>query len=397
MHPRVDTMKSPSPSEVVSTRENTATGYSARHLMQDLTMRLTTPFVATALFATALAACVGEYGERPCKGRSTGTCDGSGSGSDAGSGSDGDCEQINHAVTIASPADFDSLPKGCWDLYGPLTISGSQVTSLAKLGNLIGINALEIVGTGLTTLDAPEALHVYGAVTIQDNASLTNLKNLIVEKASNLLNEVVIDNNPQLASLDGLGDLTMTDGNFTVTRNAKLGSVSLFRLSQVGGALRFTDNTALTSLDVSRIELVGRVEVINNAGLTTFMGLTASQINGDVLIRGNRALTSLGTMSALTRIGGSLTIDDNDALTDITAFTTSMQYVNGTVIITNNGALAALGQISHFVQIGSLNISSNANLSSCRAREVAVCVSVPGSITILNNKSASNCSSWCGR
>lgn len=357
-------------------------------------MRLTTPFVATALFASSLAGCVGDVGERTCKARS---CSG---GSDTGSGHEGsnkDCEQVDHAVTITSPADFDTLPEGCWDLYAPLTIEGSQVTSLAKLGNLIGINALEIIGTGLTTLDSPTPLHVYGAVVIENNASLQNLKNLIVDKASNLLNEVIVDNNGALVSLDGLTDLTMTDGNFTVTRNAKLTSASLYRLTQVGGGLRISDNPVLSSLDVSRVELVGRVEVINNTQLQTFQGLTVSTIAGDVLIRGNRALTSLGTMNSLTRIDGTLTIDDNDALTDVTAFTTSMQYVNGGVIITNNNALTALGQISHFFQIGSLNISSNPNLSSCRAREVAVCVTVPGSITIQNNRSASNCNSWCGR
>ena len=389
-------MKSPSPTSTVSTHGNSSTDYSARHLIKDLIMRLTTPFAATALVATTLAGCVGDVGDRRCKGRA---CDGSGtdgSGSDH-TGSDTNCEQVTHAVSITTPSDFDTLPKGCWDLYAPLTIQGSQVTSLAKLGNLIGIDSLEIIGTGLTTLDAPKPLHVYGAILIEDNTGLTNLKNMIVDKASNLLNEVIVDNNAQLASLDGLSELTMTDGNFTVTRNPKLASASLFRLSQVGGALRITDNAALTSLDASQIELVGRVEIINNTALTSFQGLTASTIAGDVIIRGNRALTTLGTMSALSQIGGSLTIDDNDALTDITAFTTSMQYVNGTVIITNNGALTAVGQISHFLQIGALNISSNPNLSSCRAREVAVCVNVPGSITILNNKSASGCNSWCGR
>jgi hypothetical protein len=389
-------MKSPSPTSPVSTHGNSSTDYSARHLIRDLIMRLTTPFVATALVAATLdGACVGDVGDRRCKGRA---CDGSGtdgSGSDH-TGSDTNCEQVTHAVSITSPSDFDTLPKGCWDLYAPLTIQGSQVTSLAKLGDLIGIDSLEIIGTGLTTLDAPKPLHVYGAILIEDNTSLTNLKNMIVEKASNLLNEVIVDNNAQLASIDGLSELTMTDGNFTVTRNPKLASASLFRLTQVGGALRISDNAALTSLDASRVELVGRVEIINDTALTSFQGLTASTISGDVILRGNRALTSLGTMSSLSQIGGSVTIDDNDALTDIAAFTTSMQYVNGSVIITNNGALTGLGQISHFFQIGALNISSNPNLSFCRAREVAVCVNVPGAITIQNNKSASGCNSWCG-
>src|SRR5678816_1114579 len=96
---------------------------------------------------------------RECAGRSE--CDGSG---DDDPPVEPECdkpEKVMHSVFIRSAADFDALPEGCWDLYGKLSIEGSQITSLKKLGQLIGIDELEIASTGLTTLDAAVPLHVY--------------------------------------------------------------------------------------------------------------------------------------------------------------------------------------------------------------------------------------------
>ena len=70
---------------------------------------------------------------------------------------------------------------------------------------------------------------------------------------------------------------------------------------------------AFVLLPLARLDTVNRIEISSNTALTSIAGLTATSINGDVLVRGNRALTSLGTMSSLTQITGNLTIDDNDA------------------------------------------------------------------------------------
>ncbi len=352
-------------------------------------MRFT--ILTLSLITTASAACVGDVGGG---GAGRGRHDGSGSGSDPESGT---CEEIETAISIRSASDFDDLPKGCWDLYAPLTIQGSEITSLAKLGQLKGVNELTLVGTKLTTLDAPKTLKVYGPVTVSGNSQLRDLKNLVVERADNIALDVTVDDNAVLVSLDGLAEIERLDGDLTITANPKLGAASLRRLTRVDGAVRITDNALLATLDLANVATIGRVEISDNVALTSISGLGATSIKGDLVLRGNRALTALGTMSSLSRIEGSLTIDGNTALGNIAAFTTSMQYITGALTISNNGALTDLGQVSHLLGIGTISITNNPNLSFCRAREVDLCVNSHGSVTIQNNRQASNCNSWCGR
>jgi hypothetical protein len=349
-------------------------------------MTPTTPTLAVLLgMATLSTACLGNVGGGDSeRGRGGGSADGS-------------CEELEQDVTIRSASDLDDLPKGCWDLFAKLTVQGSEITSLAKLGQLKGVDELEIIGTNLTSLDAPKELKVWGAVTIAGNSKLRDLDNLEIERASNLTMELTIDDNEALASVGDLRLLTHIDGDLTITSNPALTGVELRALKRIDGAVRVTDNAKLATLDLSKLATVGRVEVMNNAVLGTLSGMAATTIKGDYLVRGNKALRTLGQMSTLATIEGNLTIDDNDQLATIGAFTNSMQYVVGMVTVTNNAALTELGQIARFRGIGALTITDNQNLSFCRAREVAVCVTTQGSITVQNNKVGNNCTSWCGQ
>lgn len=345
-------------------------------------------FVASFVAATS-AACVGNVG---------------GAGSGRGHGSDDPTpetcdkvEEVTTAVTIRSNADFDKVPDGCWDLYAPLTIEGSEITSLAKLGNLQGANELHLSGTSLKALDTLKPLKVYGALSITNNDQLTDLKNLSLEWVDNVPLSITIDDNAVLATLDGVADVTRADGNIAITSNPKLASAALHKLDRVDGSIKVTDNAALTTLDLSALTTVAGIEVSRNQTLTTLSGLGATAIHGSMIVRANPALTTMGSMSSLSRIEGDLIVDDNDALTNISAFTASMQYVTGALSITNNQALGDLGQISHLTGIGTITITNNVNLSFCRAQEVDHCVPTHGTVLINNNKSASNCNCWCGR
>ena len=347
---------------------------------------------ATALASIlcfTLAACVSEVGGGAAdRGRNAGSGDGSGSGA---------CEEITTAISIRSAADFDELPTGCWDLYAPLTIQGSAITSLNKLGDLVGVDSLEIIGTGLASIDTAKPLKVYGPVTIAGNGSLRDLKNMIVERADNIDLGIAIEDNTALASVDGLVDVTRIDGDLVVIGNPALASLSLKRLKQIDGAVRVRNNGALAAVDLSGAATVHRLELSNNANLTTFAGLAATTLAGDLVIRTNPRLTTLGAMGSLTRIEGSVTIDDNDALVDIGAFTTSMQVLTGSLTVSNNAALTGLGQISRFQGIASATITSNPSLSICRAQEVDHCVGSIGTVTISNNRQDEGCQCWCNR
>ncbi|HWO26095.1 MAG TPA: hypothetical protein VNO30_45525 [Kofleriaceae bacterium] len=339
------------------------------------TVSLTTLTTLTALFAFAGTACVGEVG-----------------GSDAGrtrkpkttDGQDGgDCQKLEAPVTIRGAADLEKLPTGCWDLYAKLRIEGAAVTSIARLGKLTAVNDLEIVDTGLTTLDVPAAFDVWGAITITGNTKLTTLDKIRLQDADDLDTSYTIRGNAALTSLAGVAFAKNIEGELRIADNAKLSAITFDELT-AAGSVAITGNGA-TSLDLGSLQQVGRVEISNNAQLASLTGAAAPAIKGDLVLRGNRALASLGAWSGVTRIEGSLTIDDNDALTSLGGFA-GMQYVTSSVSITNNALLANIDTISHLAGIGqTVLVTGNTSLSNCRAMELDYCVA-SGTVSVYGNQ-----------
>jgi hypothetical protein len=93
-------------------------------------------------------------------------------------------------------------------------------------------------------------------------------------------------------------------------------------------------------------------------------------------------------MSALYRVTGNLTIDNNNnaALGSLAAFTTSVKFVDLSLTITNNQNLSDLGALKHLSLVGALTITNNQNLVICRALEIDRCVQHPTTAVISNNR-----------
>jgi hypothetical protein len=364
-------------------------------LIKETTMR---PTKLSALLSVTLTACLADGGGGECIGE---RCKDDGK-PDAGT-SDATCtnpQEIKTALTLRTDSDFASLPKGCWSLNATLRLEGTAITSLQKLGDLIEVNDLEIVDTGLTHLDAKKQIKVYGSLLVSGNSKLTALDNLAVKKwdgqteGGTFVVTYNVRNNPQLTALEGLRYVQKVDGDLRITDNAKLGNIELTELTTIGGALVVT-NTGAPQINLAQLTQVGRVEIGTNPALTTVRGFGATSINGDFVLRGNPQLASLGTMSSLTTILGALTIDDNDALTDLSGLTGTMQRVAGVVTISGNANLTSLGSLSHAQQINSASILNNPKLGYCRALEIDHCV--PNStVTISGNLNQNNCACWCG-
>jgi hypothetical protein len=357
-------------------------------LIKESIMRITAAFLSLPLIA-----CVGNVGDGPTRGRGSGSQEGSGSATATCE----DPEVIREDVVIDSVADFDALPKGCWDLDANLTIQNAAVTSLAKLGNLVAVNDLTLNGTGLTTLDSDPFI-VYGSVTVVGNTKLRDLENVTLERWTPPLPvQIVIDGNAELVSLDEVAKVAHVDGDLALTNNAKLAGAAFPNLITVEGSVRIANNTALATLDLGRTSSLGTLDISNNATLTTFTGPSATKLDGNLVVRGNAKLQNLGVMSSLTQVLGHVTIENNAALANISAFSTTMQYVTGVLSISGNAQLTALGNTSRLKGIGSISITNNANLDYCEAHEVEHCVEQYSSVTINGNKqqSANNCSCWC--
>jgi hypothetical protein len=307
----------------------------------------------------------------------------------------GDCEPVDHDVSVRTAADVADLPTGCWDLYGKLTVNGSAITSLAMLGDIRSANDIEIVGTGLTSFDTKSPVDVwYGEIHVASNNALHDLKNLTIHDGH--VAHVLIDSNPQLVSFE-LDGLQKIDTDLQITNNSALQTVAFQTLTEVDGAIAVDNNAALRTVGFHALGSVTELELVNNAQLTSVTGLPSSQILGDFIIRNNPVLTSLVGLSSLSRIRGTLTIDGNKALTSLGAIPASSAILEGALMITNNAALTDLGGLSHFNYIASITITGNAQLAYCPAHELLQCVTNYGQQTISNNKSGTttNCSYWC--
>lgn len=340
-------------------------------------MRKQALFSLSTVIALAGSACVGEVGGGEAgRSRKPGT-------TTAETPTSGDCKKIDGPLTIRTNADFDKLPTTCWDLYGKLRIEGAEIASVHRLGQLTAVNDLELVDTAVQLLDVEKPFDVWGSVTITGNSRLTSLDKLRVQDADDLTTAYTVRNNPLLANLGGLAYAKTVEGELRIADNAKLSAIAFDELT-AAGSVAISGNGA-TSLDLGSLQQVGRVEISNNLALATITGAAAPTIKGDLVLRGNRALTSLGAWSSVTRVEGALTIDDNDGLANLNSLA-GMQYVTGAVSITNNALIASVDPVSHLKGIGlSVLVTGNASLSNCRAIEIDYCVP-SGAVTYYSNQ-----------
>lgn len=362
-------------------------------------MRLT---IGTGLLGLSLttAACLQPVGGGDCVGERCGDMVDAGT-TVAKCADDSKVTELATNTVIRTLADFDKLPKGCWALNANLRIEGQAITSLAKLGDLIEVNDLELVDTGLVTIDSKQPFNVYGSLLLSGNTKLTSFSNLAVKRWEGSTTGGAfsvtynVRNNPLLASVDALKYVQKVDVDLRFTDNPKLAAISLDELTTVNGAIVIA-NTGAPSIGFSQLTHVARVEITGNTALTTVRGFGATSIGGDFILRGNPKLAQLGAMSSLTTISGALVVDDNDSLVDLAGLTGTMQRVSGAVTITGNATLTGLGSLSHATAIGAGSITNNAALTYCKAIEVDHCV--PNStVTISGNmNTTTNCTCWCG-
>lgn len=355
------------------------------------------------------ASCLADVGGDECVGKRCkvdGGDDGSGSATTAGC--DNPVEKTTN-ITIRSASDFDALPTGCWSLNGDLRIESSAISTLARLGDLIEVNNLELVDTALTSIDTKKTIKVYGSLLVSGNTKLANLNNLAVKRWDGPVNGgatwsvgYTIRNNAALTAIDGLKYIVQVDSDLRITDNAKLATIELAELTKVTGGVHIT-GTGATAIRLPVLSTLARLEVASNPALTQISGLAATSITGDVTLRGNPLLATIGSMSSLTQIGGALVVDDNDALVDLTNLVPAgMNRIFGGLTISNNARLTGLGKLSSMLDgvTGNVTITANPSLSICAAIVVDHCAQVGTTAAVISGLSGTqnNCGNcWCGR
>lgn len=384
---------------------------TAHNLITEDIMRVTTAFLLLGA-----SACVPDYRAPAGKGSGSTTTT---------TEADPKCsttKTVTKDIVVDSATMTDAVPSGCWTLAGTLTIRGSGVKSLAMLGDLRGATELVLDTTALTAFDAPATIAVAGPVTIKNNAKLTDLGKLrlAAEVAS-----IDIENNANLTDTAGLfDDLVQVDGTVTIKGNTALSALELPKLAlagiqSIGQSVTITNNAALGDIELPAFTHPNRLEISNNPALSTIGDLAITQVVSDLVIKNNPELAELPAMSALTKIGGALTVTDNATLTTLGTLP-AVTYIGVldvennpkltsigmlpasasvqiyTLTVGNNAGLTDLGRLSHEVY-NNLSITGNAALSNCKAREVDKCTTHAVASTVSGNQSQNNCTSWCGR
>ncbi|KAJ3001349.1 hypothetical protein HKX48_002944 [Thoreauomyces humboldtii] len=268
----------------------------------------------------------------------------------------GVAQQWSYATDAATLA--QSVPSGCTQFLGSLSISGAAITSLAGLASLQSIVLdLDIHGTSLNNLNGLSGLtSVGGHLFVHDNPSLASLDG--VSALASVTGGVLIYQNPVQTSISALNTLTHINSamsplypyGVSVFGMPQLASLDgLQNLVTMGNSIDLHNNTVLSSLakfPTTGSHVVSSLRVDNMPALTSLAPLSifASPAAGTVLsVQGLDGVASLAGLS-LAQLGN-VTIAHNPALSDITAISSVPVTTGSTVVISDNSKLCAVGTI----------------------------------------------------
>jgi hypothetical protein len=110
-----------------------------------------------------------------------------------------------------------------------------------------------------------------------------------------------------------LAELEEITGDLTVGPTVGVDTVALNGLLRVGGTVRVASNGSLRGLYLPRLEHAGRIEVDNNAVLSTISLPRLADVSNSLVITDNNAL-ELVTATVLTTIGQELVISGHPKL-----------------------------------------------------------------------------------
>ena len=98
---------------------------------------------------------------------------------------------------------------------------------------------------------------------------------------------------------------------------------------------------------------------------------------GNFTVSHNAALTTIKSLSSLQYVHGTLTVNDNDKLSGLDGMSSTMTSIDGGIVIAGNSALSSLGQLTHVGVVGgSVSISSNSNLDYCEPQPFTCCMQI---------------------
>jgi hypothetical protein len=278
------------------------------------------------------------------------------SGAPAGgqAGEPGECVTIPNAVTIDEGAAVEKL-RGVCEITGTLFIRG-VVEDLSPLERLVRVGGLVVSSETLVSLDGLNALSdVGGGVYLTDN--------------------------PELANIDALGNVT-TARQLSVRNNPRPLRLEAFRKLKRLESFELVELPWLENLDAfSGLTHVGHITLQQNESLASIAGLGGVRCDRAITIMGT-AITNVDALHAVTLLDQSLTIADNPELASLDGLRnlTSVR----SIAIMNNDSLANLDAFSALADVSSLRIGNNNALANVDGLSALTTVDAGGLIVQAN-------------
>ncbi|WP_138475101.1 CBM96 family carbohydrate-binding protein [Dyadobacter bucti] len=339
-----------------------------------------------------------------------------------------DVTGINGSVYINNNQGLTSIAglSGLAQVDGEINIEGNDnLLTLNGLENFVRPmgNVRVVDNENLTSISALSGLtRIPGFLSVGSNPSLTTLAGL--ENLTRVDGAISIGDNAHLADMKGIGNLAYVGGFFYLAKNNSLTDFQgLEKLSHVGERLEITTNSALTSLlGLGNLDIAFNIIITNNplltncaiqdvcqlieaekiavsgnaAGCSNIQEVSTSagcsvencyavtlQTQADVdnfptanpgckVINGNVSIISttinnLDGLNNVTRIEGSLYINDNPGLASIAGLS-GLAQVDGSINIENNDNLLSLAGLENLVRpLQNVRIVFNERLASISA------------------------------
>ncbi len=176
--------------------------------------------------------------------------------------------------------------------------------------------------------------------------------------------------------LQSQADIDAFDRSLTTAANVTIGTSgpsdienlrALSNLTQVTGTLRIASNPNLASLDgLQNITSVRQLEILSNASLEDIDELNITEINGSLFIKDNTRLQNIDAISLLTAIASDIDIRQNDSLENLDGLCNVTDF-DGALIIEGNNSLKNLNGLKNINDFSLFQINRNENLCDCCA------------------------------
>jgi hypothetical protein len=309
---------------------------------------------------------------------------------------------------------------------GYLIQSNDALTDIAALGAIKRAGGIQLTGNdALRDLSGLETLvDIDTVLLISNNASLVSVAGLaqlqtttksIAIRTNPMLADVALDQLRQAALLEisgndklrsvSLAGLHKIDVRLVISNNSALGSIALPELSIVGDFARFEGDPMLTALELPSLLTINAMRVSGDASLTSLavpnLVFTSAELHlaalpqltsarfdrltsvGDALGLANLPLLgSLSGFGALQTIGGAFSLTSAGSLRDFTGLG-ALETVAGAMTVTGNAQLSSFTGLTRMRAVdGDLTITNNPQLPRATSQAFAQRITVHGMVTV---------------